>query len=80
VGLAALPAGLLSDRLGASTMMAVFFLGMGGSSVVAGLSSSPQALMLALASLGLFAAVYHPVGIPWLVRNTTASRGNGGSD
>ncbi|HLE71037.1 MAG TPA: MFS transporter, partial [Vicinamibacteria bacterium] len=32
VGLAALPAGLLSDRLGASTMMAVFFLGMGGSS------------------------------------------------
>jgi len=75
VGLGALPAGLLSDRLGASTMMAVFFLGMGGSSVVAGLSSSPQALMVALASLGLFAAVYHPVGIPWLVRNTTASRG-----
>ncbi len=75
VGLAALPAGLLSDRLGASTMMAVFFLGMGGSSVVAGLSSSPQGLMAALASLGLFASVYHPVGIPWLVRNTTASRG-----
>ena len=74
-GLAALPAGLLSDRLGASTMMAVFFLGMGGSSVAAGLSTSPQALMVALASLGLFASVYHPVGIPWLVRNTTASRG-----
>jgi len=75
VGLAALPAGFLSDRLGASTMMAVFFLGMGGSSIGAGLSSSPQALMVALASLGLFAAVYHPVGIPWLVRNTSVSRG-----
>jgi MFS family permease len=56
-------------------MMAVFFLGMGGSSVVAGLSPSPRALMVALASLGLFASVYHPVGIPWLVRNTSASRG-----
>lgn len=75
VGLAALPAGYLGDRLGASTMMAVFFLGMGGSSILAGLSSSPRALMVALASLGLFASVYHPVGIPWLVRNTTASRG-----
>ncbi len=75
VGLAALPAGLLGDRLGASAMMAVFFLGMGGSSIVAGLSPSPRSLMAALASLGLFASIYHPVGIPWLVRNTSASRG-----
>jgi MFS family permease len=75
VGLAALPAGFLSDRLGASTMMAVFFLGMGGSSVFAGLSSSPRTLGVALAGLGLFASIYHPVGIPWLVRNTTVSRG-----
>lgn len=75
VGLAALPAGYLSDRLGARTMMAVFFLGMGGSAVLAGLSHSPLTLMLALSSLGTFAAVYHPVGIPWLVRNTSVSRG-----
>ncbi len=75
VGLAALPAGLLSDRFGASAMMAVFFLGMGGSSIWAGLSSSPLGLTVALTSLGLFAAVYHPVGIPWLVRNTSVSRG-----
>jgi len=75
VGLAALPAGFLCDRLGASTMMAVFFLGMGGSSALAGLSPSPRALIVALASLGLFASVYHPVGIPWLVRNTSVSRG-----
>jgi MFS family permease len=75
VGLAALPAGLLSDRIGASTMMAVFFLGMGGSSIGAGFASSPLGLMVALTCLGMFAAVYHPVGIPWLVRNTSASRG-----
>jgi MFS family permease len=75
VGLAALPAGFLGDRVGASAMMAVFFLGMGGSSVAAGLSSSPRTLMIALTSLGLFASVYHPIGIPWLVRNTSVSRG-----
>jgi MFS family permease len=75
VGLAALPAGLLSDRLGASRMMAVFFLGMGVCSIGAGFSSSPMTLMAALTGLGLFAAIYHPVGIPWLVRNTTVSRG-----
>ncbi|MGH9322983.1 MAG: MFS transporter [Vicinamibacteria bacterium] len=75
VGLAALPAGLLSDRLGASTMMAVFFLGMGGASCVAGLTSSPGSLMLALAAIGVFASIYHPVGIPWLVRNTELARG-----
>jgi MFS family permease len=75
VGLAALPAGFLSDRLGPSVMMAVFFLGLGGSSILAGLSASPASLMLALSSLGMFAAIYHPVGIPWLVRNTASSRG-----
>lgn len=75
VGVAALPAGLLSDRLGASVMMIVFFLGMGGASIAAGLTSSPTPLMVALAGIGLFAAIYHPVGIPWLVRNTTVARG-----
>lgn len=75
VGVAALPAGLLSDRIGASIMMIIFFIGMGGASIAAGLSSSPRSLMLGLAGIGLFAAIYHPVGIPWLVRNTTVARG-----
>ncbi len=75
VGVGALPAGLLSDRLGASVMMIVFFLGMGGASIAAGSTSSPNFLMVALAGIGLFAAIYHPVGIPWLVRNTTVARG-----
>lgn len=75
VGVAALPAGLLSDRLGASRMMVVFFVGMGGASVLAGFCTSPGGLAAALAGVGLFASIYHPVGIPWLVRNTEASRG-----
>ena len=75
VGVAALPAGLLSDRIGASIMMILFFVGMGGASIAAGLSSSPRSLMAGLAGIGLFAAIYHPVGIPWLVRNTNIARG-----
>ncbi len=75
VGVAALPAGLLSDRVGASLMMVVFFVGMGGASIAAGLVGSPTSLMVALAGIGLFASIYHPVGIPWLVRHTSESPG-----
>lgn len=75
VGAAALPAGLLGDRIGAARMMAVYFIGLGLSSIAAGLSTSPLILMLALTGIGGFAAIYHPVGIPWLVRNGGAERG-----
>ncbi len=69
VGAAAVPAGLLGDRFGAANMMVAFFVGMGACSIAAGLSRSPTTLMLSLTGLGLFASVYHPVGIPWLVRS-----------
>lgn len=72
VGLAALPAGWLGDRWSATGMMILFFIGMGGASIVAGLVDGPTALLVALSALGLFAAIYHPVGIAWLVRNAEA--------
>lgn len=75
VGAAALPAGMLSDRIGAARMMVIYFLGMGLSAVAAGFTNGPTALMVALSSIGLFAAVYHPVGIPWLVRSAGPARG-----
>ena len=75
VGLAALPAGWLSDRWGAAQMMVVFFIGIGLTSILAGLSDGPDSLWPMLAGIGLFAAVYHPVGIPWLIR--TAKRDTG---
>ena len=40
VGAAAIPAGMVSDRLGAAPMMVVFFVGMGASSIVAGMRSN----------------------------------------
>src|SRR3546814_84432 len=72
VGLAALPAGWLGDRWSASGMMTVFFIGLGISGIVCGLVSSTTALMLGLAAVGLFSAIYHPVGVAWLVRTARA--------
>ena len=69
VGVAALPAGWLGDRWSASGMMAVFFIGLGLSGIACGLVSSTTALMLGLSAIGLFSAIYHPVGIAWLVKS-----------
>ncbi len=69
VGLGALPAGWLGDRWSASGMMVVYFLGLGLSGIVCGLLDTPAAMLLGLASIGIFASIYHPVGIAWLVRN-----------
>lgn len=69
VGLGALPAGWLGDRWSARGMMVVFFIGLGVSGIVCGLVDSPTAMLLGLASIGLFSAIYHPVGIAWLVRH-----------
>jgi len=72
VGLAALPAGWLGDRWSTSGMMVVFFLGLGVSGIVCGLVNSTTALMLGLAAVGLFAAIYHPVGVAWVVKSANA--------
>ena len=74
VGLAALPAGWLGDRWSARGMMVVYFLGMGSAAIVCGLVDQPTALLLGLATIGLFASIYHPVGIAWLVKSA-AKRG-----
>lgn len=67
-GLGALPAGWLADRWSASGMMAVFFLGTGIASILTGLATGPAGMLAGLTLIGLFAAIYHPVGIPWLVK------------
>ena len=69
VGLCALPAGWLGDRWSAPGMMVVFFIGLGLSSILCGFMEEPEALLLGLASIGLFSSIYHPVGIAWLVRS-----------
>lgn len=68
-GAAALPAGWLGDRWSASGMMVIFFLGTGACTVATGFARTPLELALGMAGTGLFASIYHPVGIAWLVRN-----------
>ncbi|MDP6708039.1 MAG: MFS transporter [Alphaproteobacteria bacterium] len=69
VGAGAPLAGWLSDRFGETRVMIVFFLGSGLSTVYAGLVDDTPSLFWALGFLGLFAAIYHPVGTAWIVKN-----------
>ena len=66
-GVAALPAGWLGDRWSVVGMMVVFFIGIGAGSLVTGLAGGPEGLFVGLTLIGLFAAIYHPVGIAWIV-------------
>ncbi len=74
-GLLALPVGRLADRWSNAKMMVVMFIGMGIACAACGFAEGSLALMLLLALIGVFGAIYHPVGIPWLIRNS--KRGTG---
>lgn len=66
-GLAALPAGWLGDRWTATGMISIFFLGVGAAAILTACAIGPVTVALGLTLMGTFAAIYHPVGIPWLV-------------
>tara|TARA_B100000161_G_scaffold160203_1_gene114222 strand:- start:4 stop:570 length:567 start_codon:yes stop_codon:yes gene_type:complete len=66
-GLAALPAGWLGDRWSQIGMMVIFFIGVGVGSIIVGMAGGPDRLFIGLTLIGLFASIYHPVGIAWIV-------------
>ncbi len=68
-GIAAIPAGWLGDRWSGTGMMAISFFGGGATAVLTGFAQTPLAIGIGLTVLGTFAAIYHPVGIPWLVKH-----------
>jgi MFS transporter, FSR family, fosmidomycin resistance protein len=70
LGVMSLPAGWASDRFGAPVMMVVMFVGMGLSSIACGLvpAGDTLALSIALCGIGAFGAIYHSVGIGWVIR------------
>ncbi len=67
-GLGSLPAGRLGDHWGRRRMMLVFFFGMGASMLLVAATNGPWQLAIALTLMGMFSAIYHPVGIPLLLR------------
>ena len=65
-GVGSLPSGWLGDRWSRRNMMAVFFLGIGAATMLAGFAQTPVMLALCLTLIGLFASIYHPVGTAML--------------
>lgn len=70
-----LPAGWLADRWSREGMMAVYFIGLGLSCLLCALARSPIEIASALFVLGIFAAIYHPVGLALLVQGRGAKTG-----
>ena len=68
-GLGTLPAGWLGDRWSRTSLMSVFFIGIGAAAILTGLAQGPLGLTLGLSLLGLFASIYHPVGTALVVQN-----------
>mgnify|MGYP001176500342 FL=1 len=62
-GVFSLPMGWLADRLSREFMMTVFFLGIGVAMILTGFSVETWQLFGALILVGMFAAIYHPVGL-----------------
>jgi MFS family permease len=69
-GLGSLPAGRLGDLWGRRAMIVVFFVGMGVSGLLIATATGVWSLAAALTVMGVFASVYHPVGIPMLVQQS----------
>jgi MFS family permease len=70
-GLGSLPAGRLGDLWGRRVMMVIFFLGLGAAGLLVAAAQRPWHLAVALTVMGIFASIYHPVGIPMIVQNST---------
>jgi MFS family permease len=62
-GLFALPAGWLADRWSRDGMMVVFFIGTGLAAIATAFARTPVEIGIGLFLIGVFAAIYHPVGL-----------------
>ncbi len=66
-GLCALPAGWIADKWNRKGMMIIFFIGIGAASMVTSLAQTPLQISAGLCVIGIFAAIYHPVGLALVV-------------
>ncbi len=68
-GAGSLPSGWLGDRWSRPGMMVIFFIGIGTASILTGLAEGPVSLAVGLLTIGIFASIYHPVGIAMVADN-----------
>ena len=66
-GICAVPAGWIADKWSREGMMIIFFLGIGASSIATAMAGSPFEIAAGLFAIGVFAAIYHPVGLAMVV-------------
>jgi MFS family permease len=66
-GLFALPAGWIADKWNRDGMMSVFFIGIGIASITTAFARTPLEIAIGLFVIGVFAAIYHPVGLALVV-------------
>ena len=67
-GLCSIPAGWLADKWSREGMIVVFFIGIGLAAILASAASTPIEMAICLALVGVFAAIYHPVGLAMVVQ------------
>ncbi len=61
-GVFSLPFGWIGKRVSGHTLITLFFLGIGAGCILAGFAKTPLQIGLALTLVGVFAAIYHPIG------------------
>jgi MFS family permease len=66
-GLFSLPAGWLADKWSREGMIGVFFIGIGVASIATSFAETPLQMGIGLFVVGVFAAIYHPVGLAIVV-------------
>ena len=62
-----IPAGWIADKWSREGMMIIFFIGIGLSSIATAATDTPLQMALGLFCIGVFAAIYHPVGLAMVV-------------
>jgi MFS family permease len=63
-GITALPWGMIADRWGSKSLFLIYYLGAGLSGLAAAAwINHPSRFSLALAMIGLFSGIYHPIGL-----------------
>jgi len=67
-GVCAVLAGWIADKWSREGMIVIFFIGIGISSILAGLANTPIQIAVGLTLIGIFAAIYHPVGLAMVVQ------------
>jgi len=62
----------LADRFSRSLMMVIYHFGIGIAAIAAGMTQTVWQLGAAIGLIGVFAAIYHPVGIAMLIKSNRA--------